>query len=455
MHPAPGQNRLWVILGITVVVGLVMLVISRGIEGQATLPTVTRGNGQQWIIEAVTYQTNVVLGHRSLLVEWFGRWLPQPMTDWLSPARGRTEWSSEQPELVVWLNGFDPAQNSFIDCQECRLEFIDDRGDLFPASNKSWYGFNRGSRVASGFPAFPRRNAILKLRLTSRKTLESHTVTFPNPNWVTNLPAWTPTPLPAVHSEREVDLILSGFDRKTNGGPDKPWETPSQHWIPRIELRSGGQLAEGWLTPEWSAEDPTGNRGQALGLHEPIQRFHVLVFPSVTNSLLQEVAVALPQVDLRQLGPGLTWSLTATTGPVAFDALGVLPAGVHTFTERQLTTNPPPYARMAPVTGGSPSGWVSMTASVTPTRKQAWYGHYTPVPTLYLRAPTIPGDDRMGVRVRDEKGRLWAAEPEEQGRRDDIRPFLLRLPPEVQVVTPEVVFLRPLAADFTVAMPPP
>ena len=455
MHPAPGKNRLWVILGLIAVLAGAGLWISRSSGRRDALPTVTRSNGQQWIIEAVTYQTNVVLGRRSLLVEWFGRWLPQPMTDWLSPARGRTEWTSEQPELVVWLNGFDPSQNKFIDCQECRLEFVDDRGDLFPASHKSWYGLNQGSRVAHGFPSYPRSSPILTLRLTSRKTLESHTVTFPNPNLVTNVPVWSPTALPAVHAARGVDLILSGFNRRTNGGPEKLWETPSQHWIPRFELRTNGQPAEGWLVPEWSAEDPTGNQGQSLGLHEPIQRFHVLVFPSVTNSLLQELAVALPQVDLRQLGSGLTWSLSGTTGPVAFDALGVLPAGVHMFTDRQLTTNPPPYARMAPTMGGSPSGWASITASVTPSRKQTWYGHETPVPTLYLRAPTIPGDDRMGVRVRDEQGRLWAAEPEEQGRRDDIRPFLLRLPPEVQVVTPEVVFLRPLAADFTVAMPPP
>lgn len=455
MNPVSGRNRLWGILGLLLVLGGAVLYISRSSGSRDALPTVTQSNGQQWIIEAITYQTNVVLGQRSVFLERFGRWIPQPVTDWLSPARGRTHWSSKQPELVVWLNGFDPAQKQFIDCQECRLEFINEHGDLFPASHKSWYGFNKGSRVAHGFPSYPRGSPVLTLRLTSIRSQESHTVTVSNPNLVTAAPVWSPTPLPAVHSEQGVELILSGVIRSTNGGPEKPWETPSQHWVPQFELRKGRQPADGWLVPEWWAEDSTGNRGQNLGLHEPVQRFHVQVFPSVTNALLQEVAVTLPNINLRQLGPGLTWSLNATTGPVTFEALGVLPPGMYTFTERQLTTNPPPHARMAPVMGGAPSGWVSVTASLTPTRRQTWYGHYTPVPTLYLRAPTLPGDDRIGVRIRDEQGRLWAAEPENQGRRDDIQPFLLRLPSDIQVVTPEVVFLRPLTAEFTIAMPKP
>jgi hypothetical protein len=209
------------------------------------------------------------------------------------------------------------------------------------------------------------------------------------------------------------------------------------------------------LDPEWWAEDPTGNRGQTLGLHEPIQRFHIQAFPSATNAILDRLAVRLPTVSLDTLGAGLFWDRTATTGPVVFDAVGLLPPGMHLFTGGRYTTNPPPGGSPAPVSGGAPSGWVGISAQTAPNRMKSWDGHYTPVPTLYLRAPTIPGDDRIGVRIRDEQGRLWTAEAEEQGRRENIRPFLLKLPPEVRTITPEVVFIRPRSAEFTVRVPEP
>ena len=60
MNQAPGMNRLWLILGLIVVLAGAGLWISRSSGRRDALPTVTRNNGQQWIVEAVTYQTNVV-----------------------------------------------------------------------------------------------------------------------------------------------------------------------------------------------------------------------------------------------------------------------------------------------------------------------------------------------------------------------------------------------------------
>lgn len=446
-----------VLLGV-LVLGLGVAAVARFQTSLATktaADTIPLWNGQQLRIEAVTFGTNGVLGPRNHAGDIFGRWLPHSVVDWLSPTVGQTRWSTEVPQLTVWLNGFDPATGRFVDCQRFRVELVDESGDIFPSEEKSWHGFPKFSRVGHGFSAFPRRSERLQLRITPYSTNTPYTVIIPNPGRVQQTPAWPSTPPPQSVNDDGIEIHLADLVRKTNGAPDRFWESPSVHWWPQILLRADQKPTTGWLDPEWWAEDPTGNRGRTLGLHEPIQRFHIQAFPSVTNAILDRLAVTLPTVSLNALGNGMFWDRTATTGPVVFDAVGLLPPGMHLFTGGKYTTNPPPGGPPTAVGGGAPSGWVGVSAQSSPKRVQIWDGHYTPVPTLYLRAPTIPGDDRMGVRIRDERGRLWTAEPEEQGRRQNVRPFLLKLPPDVRVITPEVVFIRPRTATFTVRVPTP
>jgi hypothetical protein len=72
---------------------------------------------------------------------------------------------------------------------------------------------------------------------------------------------------------------------------------------------------------------------------------------------------------------------------------------------------------------------------------------------MYIKAPGLKSDFRIGVRLRDEEGRYWLTKPEQQGIRDDIRPFLIELPSEIKLVTPEVVILEPAKATFQVRTP--
>jgi len=108
---------------------------------------------------------------------------------------------------------------------------------------------------------------------------------------------------------------------------------------------------------------------------------------------------------------------------------------------------------MAAVAGGAPSGWTVQSRQINPLKVQEWHAHYTPVPTLYVRFPKLPGETRFGVRLRDDQGRWWLAKPEPQGQSDNIGAYLIELPPDVTTITPEVVQLNPVTTEFTVSTP--
>jgi hypothetical protein len=108
---------------------------------------------------------------------------------------------------------------------------------------------------------------------------------------------------------------------------------------------------------------------------------------------------------------------------------------------------------MGPVRGGAPSGWTSQSQRVTPLKVQKWNGHYTPVPTVYLKTRDLPGGQVLGMRLRDEQNRYWPAKPEPQGDPKGVRPFLIELPSEIKTVVPEVVLLKPIKAEFMVRTP--
>jgi hypothetical protein len=59
---------------------------------------------------------------------------------------------------------------------------------------------------------------------------------------------------------------------------------------------------------------------------------------------------------------------------------------------------------------------------------------------------------RIALRFRDDQGGCWAS-PEPHGGPDDIHPFLLPPPTGVKIVTPEIVWLKPVKASFLVKTP--
>ena len=220
-----------------------------------------------------------------------------------------------------------------------------------------------------------------------------------------------------------------------------------KYFEPTFELRQNGQPATGWREPEWTAEDPTGNRGQHLGLHQPVLRFSVSIYPTETNAEMAALVGTLPRVNLDTLTNQVFWTSKFPVGTNEIVALGVCPPGAYTFSDGNFDPGGP---KMGAVRGGAPSGWTGQSQRVTPMKIKFWHGHYTPSPTLYIRAAQLKEADRLGLRLRDDAGRIWIAKPETQGNPDGVHAFLLELPPDVTQIVPELVLLRPVEANFLV-----
>jgi hypothetical protein len=94
--------------------------------------------------------------------------------------------------------------------------------------------------------------------------------------------------------------------------------------------------------------------------------------------------------------------------------------------------------------------------AVNPLTVVAYHGYYsTTNSVIYVSAAKLGAKARLAMRLRDDQGRCWLAQPEPQGPVDGIYPFLVDLPPEVNRVTPELVVLKPVEAEFTAKIPAP
>jgi hypothetical protein len=444
--PQWAKRALWG-LGVVVVALIVSFVLVRPLfKHRGPLAQLNLADGRILQIEGVTFGTNHHIGTRSIFIDRFGPWLPQKLRGWLAPKVPENTFNSERPALVVWVNALNPETGTNVDCQGIRMEFVDQHGDLFGPETSSWYGGQTFWRVGHVFYSYPRSEAQLTLRVTPWKKDKNTPVTtqFQNPRIV---PAanWSGGPLPQTKTPGPIEITLSELKVRTND--TKYWQTPSVYFEPVWQLRQGGQAAQGWSDPEWTAEDPTGNRGQQLGRHQPALRFSVSVYPWATNVNSLAMVAALPRVDLNVLTNQMLWNSKLSIGTNEFVALGVCPAGAYTFTGGDFDPTGP---RMGAVRGGARSGWTGQTKRLTPMKLQAWHSHYTPTPTIYVRANRLKEPDRMALRVRDDYGRTWAAKPEPQGHPDGVYAFLLELPSEVTNIVPELVLLRPVEAEFLV-----
>jgi len=143
------------------------------------------------------------------------------------------------------------------------------------------------------------------------------------------------------------------------------------------------------------------------------------------------------------------WNVRAQAGSNEVVVLGLFPVGTHVFSEGVFQTNPP--VTLGLTRGGAPSGWVGQGRRVSPARMEYWNGHYTPSPVIYVQVKPLPARQRLAVRLRDERGRYWIAQPEPGGSSTGIHPFLVDLPPDIGMVTAEVVLLQAMEASFDVA----
>jgi hypothetical protein len=336
-----------------------------------------------------------------------------------------------------------------VDCQGLNIEFRDNQGNIFGEDHPHWFGGKSFWRVGHLFYAFPRNSKTLNVRAKCYRRTNTVEMVVPNPGF-TEPAAWTGNPLPITVNQGEYAVVCNRLTIRTNR---EGWRnSASIYWAPEFELRRDGQKQEGGWDLEWSEEDRYGNKGKELGVSEPILKFFSTFVPRATNLNAAIVLTRLPLVTL----PALTnawWNIGVTNEAQGFTILGVFPSGAYTFSEEGelLLTNPP--ARFSAVSGGARSGWMSQSRRVTPSRNVTYYGHYSDVPVIYVKFAEPAGEDRIGIRLIDEQKNLSLAEVEPQGKAAGVLPFLIRSAGEAESVTPELVLLPRVKAEFLVKTP--
>jgi hypothetical protein len=440
---------------------LAVLLLAPTGRNPAVLGKARLSDGRIIQVEGLSYGTEHRIGGRSRLLE-ICPWLPARIKTWLTPKRPESTMHLDEPGLVVWVNALDAETGTNIDCQSLRLEFVDARGQSFGEDGSHWFGGQTFWRGGHSFHVFPRDNEFLRLRISTvlRKFASmsnaSEEVRLNNPA-ITKPAPWTGGPLPQTQKIGDLEFSLTGLQLKVSGDSNRNWETRTIYWEPVSEFRRDGQPVGGWREPEWFAEDPYGNRGKYLGVHLPVLRYTLTVYPTETNTLAAIVVANLPTISLQTLTNEISWNQESTVASNKLTAIGCFPAGPHPFIGGNYITNIPGQAGVNPIPGGASSGWVGIGHRNALGKMEQYDSHFSPVPVIYLRTTLLGTTNRIGVRLRDEQGRYFTAKPDPRGYRQWIMPYLLELPDDVTNVVPEVVLLKPVTAVFTVNTggPPP
>jgi hypothetical protein len=270
----------------------------------------------------------------------------------------------------------------------------------------------------------------------------------PNPGYSEGA-AWTGLPLPQTQTVANVEICLASV--KVASQKAEYWRSASPYWEPQFELRLNGRLQSGWKT-DWTAEDRYGNHGQHLGLAEPVLKFNGVFHPQPTNFFSAVLITNAPVFGLPRTNDSL-WNLSVLASNLPVKLLGVFPAGVYTFSEGEYLTNPP--LKLGAMKGGAPSGWVGASRREGPSRTRSYRAHYSDVPVILIQIPSRADDELFGLRLTDEGGHVFGAEREPEGSAARILPFLVRVPPESKHLRPELLYLRPVTAEFLVQLPRP
>jgi len=415
------------------------------------LAEVAIDDGRIIIVDAVTYGTNHVVGDRSEFAERFGPWITKPVRDFFTSESPQSSIRSAPDTLVVWLTALNANSRTNVDCQRLRVEFVDEQGDVWGTTTSSWHAYdNNFYRIGHVFEAYPRAAKELTFRITPRRSTNSYSVTIPNPH-VVIAAKWAGQSLPASTITNGLELVLHDLQIRTNGGPTKSWQTPAKYWQPEWKFLSGGEPVEGWREPEWTATDPLGNRGQFLGVRQPVIRYAVKLVPEATNASATSVAAMLPSASISAGAANTLWFRTNRIEGAEVVSIGLMTSVMNHFMEGEYQAVP--VLPIGPTQGGAPTGWVSAGKRVSPLKVITQLGHYSDRPTVYLRCTDAAVAEQLGVRVRDDQGRIWPTTRERGGGADGIIPFMLDVPSSVSHVVPEIVFLKPLEAEFTVLTP--
>lgn len=406
-------------------------------------------DGRIFRIEGVTFGRNHQIGDESFLIRAFGPWLPVRFRRFVEPKIPQNQFQLEEDGIVVWLNAIDSNSRTNVDCQGIRVEFAAPDGTLFVDDHSHWFGSERFWRAGHAFTAFPRNAKTLTVRIHSWRGANSVEMQIPNPGFNSGAD-WAGHPLPQaqIRSDGKLEARLPKVTVATN--KEEYWQSASPYWQPQFELwRDGVNQIAGWKT-EWTAEDRYGNRGQKLGLTEPVLKFIGTFHPEATNFAGAVLLMNLPETDLSSPTQSV-WNVSASADNTPFQVIGFFPANIYTFSDGEYLTNPP--VKVGPTMGGAPSGWVSSSRRLTPSVTRVYYSHYSDAPVIYVHVPNRSSDDLIGIRLVDPQGRVYAAEREPEGSSAGILPFIIRVPPEVKQVRPELMYLPSVSAEFLVQLP--
>ncbi len=439
-------------LAAVLIIAAIFLVV-RLTNSQKPLAAIPLGDGRILQVEAVTYGVNhrIGTGNSDNLLLRIAAWVPGLYQHFASRNPESKISGLESPALVVWVNAVNAVTGTNVDCQAIRVELLNEHGEYFGTDTSSWFGGQTFWRVGHVFKVYPRDEATLTLRVTNWKNKQSGTVKIPNPH-VVRPEEWTGEDLPQQTTNGDLNIVLAALRLRTNNASPKYYQTRTVYWEPVWELRRGAEKVTGWTEPEWLAEDELGNRGQYLGTNQPLLRFSATFYPAATNVTTAQLLGTLPPSPVTNRQSVVWWNQTAREGSNDILVLGLFPPGTRVFEEGHLLTNPP--VSMGPVRGGAPSGWTGASQARNPLKVVHYSSHYsTKDSVIYVSAPNFQGPARLAVRLRDEQGRNWEATPESQGSSGGIYPFLIELPADVIQVTPELVLLTPVKAEFTVKIP--
>jgi hypothetical protein len=428
-----------IVAGAGIVLTLLVKLLAPGTAEQRQ---VRLSDGRLFRIEAVTFGTNHVVGWGDGWLVPLRKILPSAAVQFLTPTRGQSRQATDYPTLVVWVHARD-ASGKYVDCQGVRASFVDDLGDVYPANSYAHGAFSKGfNRQAYLFHVFPRGSAQLKLQLSPWRSEKTSTLVIANPCKRTPVAVWTPETLPATRRVEEVEFRLASLAVQTNGGSQREWEPLSLHWQPVFSLSAGGEPATNWTTPEWEGEDATGNRGQTLGLHEPMLKFIATTYPKPEAVTDEARRWRLPVVNLPTAPQGFQWHTNRVLRDASVTVIGLFPPGAYTFSQGQLT-NPP-----SPMWG---NGWVGLSQQVAPGRWRKWDTFGTTNYTAFLRWPVGKAEQRLAVGLRDRQGRVsWTQCRRSEGA-GGVFALVFDTPLEAaQEVGLEVVLLEPLHAEFVV-----
>jgi hypothetical protein len=184
---------------------------------------------------------------------------------------GEYRYSSEEPQLGVWLTHFDPRTGKYLPAVEGALRVRSMYGTTDPIVSSLSYPFvykdvQPMPHAAFQLSVYDRRKETVPLRVTMQN--QTFELRIPNPAAKIAFPRWQPETLPQTRRVGDLDVVLREFlfvtsqkDRWASGQPI------TQPYV-EFEVLQQGKKSKGIrVLPGLNFTDATGNR--ADGGHPP------------------------------------------------------------------------------------------------------------------------------------------------------------------------------------------